>query len=246
MDIDVNTKYGRLKARMPDPQGSMRLPEFVFNLFPLEERLVSLGVASAQKEGRSVSCRAGCGACCRQPVPISAPEAFLLYEMMAGLPPERRDLYLGRFIDAKDKLREHGFSDRSLEGEAAAGKELILMAADYFGLQIPCPFLIDESCSIHPSRPMSCREHLVTSPAELCRSLIHPDIRGIHAPVSLTQVLAQLYAELEGTQPTLLPMPLALDFAVEQRAARIKQYEAKPLFDRFLVQLKLMAEPDEK
>jgi Fe-S-cluster containining protein len=33
---------------------------------------------------------------------------------------------------------------------------------------MPCPFLEDESCSIHPDRPLVCREYLVTSPAELC------------------------------------------------------------------------------
>ena len=35
---------------------------------------------------------------------------------------------------------------------------------------MPAPFLEEESCSIHPDRPMACREYLVTSPAENCRA----------------------------------------------------------------------------
>ena len=92
--------------------GAMRLPEFVHNLFPLEDRLVGMGVRSAQQEGRTVSCRAGCGACCRQPVPVSLPEAFLLYEVVAGQPLEQRERTLARFEAAKEVLQANGFGDR--------------------------------------------------------------------------------------------------------------------------------------
>jgi len=39
---------------------------------------------------------------------------------------------------------------------------------EYFYEGVACPFLEEESCSIHPDRPLSCREYLVTSPAEYC------------------------------------------------------------------------------
>ncbi len=246
MDIDLRTRYGRLQAQVPDPQGTMRWPEFVFNLFPLEERLVAMGVRAAQQEGRAVSCRAGCGACCRQPVPVSAPEAFLLWEMLAGVLPEKRQAYLERFEAAQDALRAEGFADRTLEGEAAAGKELVRMAVDYFKLQIPCPFLEEESCSIHPFRPLICREHLVTSPADLCRHLIHPEIRMIRPSVSLTQVLVQMYSTWEGEPATLLPLPLALDFAQSHRELREKRHDAAKLFSDFLdLAASLMYAPDD-
>ena len=38
----------------------------------------------------------------------------------------------------------------------------------YLHENFACPFLEDESCSIHPDRPLVCREYLVTSPAENC------------------------------------------------------------------------------
>jgi hypothetical protein len=39
------------------------------------------------------------------------------------------------------------------------------LSLEYLALGIACPFLEDESCSIHAERPLACRQHLVTSPA---------------------------------------------------------------------------------
>ena len=47
-----------------------------------------------------------------------------------------------------------------------------------------CPFLEEESCSIHPDRPLVCREYLVTSPAELCAG---PTQEGV-TPVAVPKV----------------------------------------------------------
>jgi len=232
MQLDLSTRHGRLKASFPDPAGFMRLPEFVLNLFPLEERLVSMGVKAALDGGRKISCRAGCGACCRQPVPVSLPEAFLLYEMLAGQPDEKKKIVLSRFEAARERLQEHGFADRSLQSDAETGA-VVGLALDYFKLNIPCPFLEAESCSIHTHRPMSCREHLVTSPADLCKIPDHPEIRGIDASVSLTQSFALLYAGLAQEPPMILPLPLALEYASERNEMRKRRYEAKSLFTAF-------------
>ena len=49
-------------------------------------------------------------------------------------------------------------------------------------LGIPCPFLEDESCSIHPARPLVCREYLVTSPAELCAGPAQEGVTPVPVP----------------------------------------------------------------
>jgi Fe-S-cluster containining protein len=242
MEIDLPSRYGPLKGRLPIPPGAMRLPEFVHNLFPLEDRLVGMGVRSAQQEGRTVSCRSGCGACCRQPVPVSLPEAFLLYEIVASQPPEQRECTLARFEAVKEALQANGFGDRSILAEQAVEGAVAGLALDYFQLGLPCPFLESESCSIHSFRPTSCREHLVTSPAELCAAPAERNgmdirynigLRSVLAPVSMTQALAMLYAELEGEEPVLLPLTLALDRAAEMREARARKHDSQKLFSSF-------------
>ncbi len=170
------------------------------------------------------------------------PEAFLLYEYLAGQPKDRRESVLARFDSTKEVLHANGFGERSLLPEENNEKDVVGLAIDYFKLGLPCPFLEAESCSIHPFRPTACREHLVTSPPEMCsvpgeragtEVLYNIQIRPVLAPVSLTQALATLYAQLHGTVPVLLPLPLALDNAAEQREAREMKYPAEDLFSSF-------------
>jgi len=52
----------------------------------------------------------------------------------------------------------------------------------YFALRVPCPFLEEESCSIHPDRPLVCREYLVTSPAELCAGPTQEGVTPVPVP----------------------------------------------------------------
>lgn len=242
MEIDFPTRYGPFRARFKPPPGTMRLPEFVFNLFPLEDRLVEMGVRDAQVRGEPPTCRPGCGACCRQPVPVSVPEALFLFEMLAGQPRERREALLARFQTVKEAIQAQNFGERFREPTDYGQESIVGFALDYFKLGLACPFLENESCSIDSFRPAMCREHLVSSPAEFCaypaerqgeEILYNIGIRPILAPVSVTQALAMLYAELEGGPTTLLPLVLALDHAADNVGAREKHYASETLFTKF-------------
>lgn len=146
-------------------------PTTVEAVLPVVQGLSSLlaGRAAARSaaEGRAVTCKAGCGACCRQLVPLAAAEARRLAAVVAALPEPRQSLVRERFAAAVTAVEATGLMDRltdPVERDPQAGRA-------YFRLGIACPFLEDEACSIHPDRPLSCREYLVTSPAEVCREL---------------------------------------------------------------------------
>ena len=72
-----------------------------------------------------------------------------------------------RFAAAIKRLAEIGLLEKC--GTMTSGRTRITnrRGPSTFA-RIACPFLEDESCSIHPQRPVSCREFLVTSPAENC------------------------------------------------------------------------------
>jgi Fe-S-cluster containining protein len=129
-------------------------------VIPALQELVNAVVAAAEA-GQAISCRKGCGACCRQLVPISRTEGERLLEVVEAMPEDRRKTLALRFEQAEAALAQAGLSFPS----AMSDREL---SAAYFALGIPCPFLEEESCSIHPERPLICREYLVTSPAALC------------------------------------------------------------------------------
>src|SRR5438046_211035 len=85
----------RVKLRMDAGDLEMQValpPELVplDRLLPLAQGLadglVELGVAAEQSEGRLISCRAGCGACCRQLVPIAEVEARRIGRLVEELP----------------------------------------------------------------------------------------------------------------------------------------------------------------
>ena len=94
---------------------------------------------------------------------------------------------------------------------------------DYFSLGIACPFLEDENCSIHDDRPTSCREYLVTSPAENCARPRAETIKHVPVPVQSFATLAGL--ESEGDEKTLpwVPLGLALEYAAEERVPPVER-----------------------
>lgn len=151
------------------------------DVVPALQGLVNAVVAAAEagslKNGAPISCRKGCGACCRQLVPVSRTEGERLLTLVETMAADRRERLQARFAAAETTLDDAGLSDR-------AGRSDRELSLAYFALAIPCPFLEDESCSIHPDRPLVCREYLVTSPAELCAG---PSQEGV-TPVAVPKV----------------------------------------------------------
>ena len=172
-------------VQVPIPVGEQK----VMSLFPaaraMAHEIIDFAVQKVTEQGRSVSCCAGCGACCRQLVVISLAEAQALADLVASMPAERQSVIRERFAQALAKLEAAGLLDRQeplgerhlIQPMPAPGSQVAPpLAWRYFQQQIPCPFLEDESCSIHPDRPIICREYLVTSPAERCARLFQEPI----------------------------------------------------------------------
>jgi Fe-S-cluster containining protein len=179
---------GELRIAHPITVPSAAVP--ATEIVPALQGLVNAVVAAAEA-GQAISCRKGCGACCRQLVPISRTEGERLVALIDAMPEPRRADVLARFADAAATLERAGLSAALLDPAKRGGKsdressrsdrELSLA---YFAQHIACPFLEDESCSIHPDRPLVCREYLVTSPAELCAG---PTQEGV-TPVAVPKV----------------------------------------------------------
>ena len=88
-------------------------------------------------------------------------------------------------------------------------------AGEYFRLGIPCPFLENESCSIHEARPMTCRSFSVTSPAENCRNPTPDNIVMLKHPLPrpVEAFGRAIVGAPEGTATPWVPLVLALDYA---------------------------------
>jgi Fe-S-cluster containining protein len=170
-------------------------------------------VEEVERQGRRISCGAGCGACCRQLVPITRIEARRLAELIEDMPEPRRSAVRERFAEAVRRLGEAGLLETLRHPEKRSIDERERLGLAYFRLGIPCPFLEQESCSIHPDRPLACREYLVTSPAANCAAPTADNIEGVPMPVRLSGALAR-FTEAAGAGSRLsIPLILASEWA---------------------------------
>jgi len=198
-------------------------------------------VDQALAEGRTISCKAGCGACCRQLVDISVIEALSLADMVAAMPRERQRAVRRRFVDAVQRLEAVGLLDPGLprgqrtlqvEIDGDATREVIARALGrrYFAQGIPCPFLENESCGIHPERPLVCREYHVTSPPEHCSHLYEARVDSVQPPLHMSSVLGRTAGRLSGAQTWTIPLVLSLEWS-EVNGDQLRQgYDGMEMF----------------
>lgn len=188
-------------------------PEAVLpTLQKLIDAVVEAAESNERQQGREISCRKGCAACCRQLVPVSRTEARAIRALVARQPAGRRQALQTRFGQAAQRLHDAGLAAALLDPAKRQGRPDREFSLAYFALGIACPFLEDETCSIHPDRPLICREYLVTSPAAACST---PDQSGV-TPVAVPKLsLAARGLERDqagaATVADWVPLALALE-----------------------------------
>lgn len=179
---------------------------------------VGMAENAVESAGRKISCTKGCGACCRQAVPLAEIEAYQLAELVEAMPDARRDKIEKRFETAWHHFSEIGWFER-LDNCAVAPETREKVVLEYFYEGIACPFLEDESCSIHESRPLVCREYLVTSPAENCSAPSPEKIQMIEQPVKISNTVRKITNSPNlNKSVNFVPLVLALEWAKRNTA----------------------------
>jgi Fe-S-cluster containining protein len=239
VSFQVPVGGGFLNATATLPTGRTTLTQLLPVIQNIENAILARVGEEANEAGTPISCRAGCGACCRQMVPVSFFEAEALAEWFETLPEQRRLELEGRFHRALLTLRDAGVIEKLVGDEWMLDKEAATqMAVDYFHAGVPCPFLEDESCSIHPIRPLSCREYLVTSPPALCKDPSVNQVAGVQLPVKLSRVLFAFGQKMAQDRRGWLPLIFLM--AWRQRGQKPGDFVAgsgEEVLRRFLQQL---------
>lgn len=111
--------------------------------FAIEELINSLSKL-ADKQDQPIQCKKGCDFCCHQPI------YALDYEMQ----------FLNTFIKEnftkKEQKSAHSRANENLKILSKLDKTEIMNS------KLPCPLLVDGSCSAYEARPMACRIYLST------------------------------------------------------------------------------------
>jgi Fe-S-cluster containining protein len=217
--VEIQAKIGscNLKMSVSCPTEPSRVDDFLPLLQILSDKVVAAAEADADRQGKCISCQKGCGACCRQLVPLSPSDARNIARLVAGLPADRQAEIRRRFAAARLTLEQSGMWKKLEQRRHWPEAEVSALGIEYFRLGIPCPFLEDESCSIHLDRPITCREYLVTSPAINCASPAADSIDCLPMPAKVWLSAARAETT-EGTGPYLnwIPLIQALDWVASQ------------------------------
>ena len=196
---------------------------------------------AALEKGKKVSCGPGCGACCRQLVPISVVEASALVTAIDARPAEYRKRVRRRFSQIVQRMETLGMLDPSaprprlaLQGYGNNSSSLWLdVSKRYFAAALPCPLLESESCGLHIARPLVCRAYNVTSSPRRCRHL-HRGAEALPRPLDVESALARTAHALDCSPPHLIPLPLAMEWSDSCPNAFAEQHDAETMLAQFL------------
>jgi Fe-S-cluster containining protein len=212
--VELSGPDWQLQARMTVPRGPTRVIEFLPLARSLADAMVASTVQGVEEGGQTVSCKKGCGACCRQLVPVAEVEARRLRDVVEELPEPRRSQVRARFAEARRRLDAAGLLETLLRRAEWQQGDHRAVGDAYFRQGIPCPFLEEESCSIYEDRPIACREYLVTSPAENCARPSAETVRCVKMPLQVWASLARLDPLPEGARSIRwVPLSLAPEWA---------------------------------
>jgi Fe-S-cluster containining protein len=224
------------------------------DLIPMA-RALSAGITEASlewvaAEGLAVSCGPGCAACCRPLIPISPIEAVSLLDVVRAMPEPRQSQVRERFAGAVKRMEKAGL----LDAKAKKGRSTLLqkdtrrgesawdnVSRRYHALQIACPFLESESCSIYEQRPMVCREYHVVTPKEYCATL-DPRTQSIPWFVRLSEVLAEAGRAIVGGTSASIPLALSLEWAEVHGDALRAKHDGETMAQTLLEKMDTLSE----
>jgi len=208
------------------------------NLVPVFQKLTDQVVAHSieltERKGKSISCKAGCGACCKQPVPVTLLEVEHLNLVVRKMPEKRQQRVRAAFAHHLRAVAEAGLLDRLYNTANLESEQRYQLAKDYFDLGLECPFLENQSCGIYQDRPLECREFLVTSNPRYCAELSKQGIEHIERNMWMASALRKLSIDSQNTDKVgWVSMIFALQLAKSGRL-RFKKKPGKKWLERFI------------
>jgi Fe-S-cluster containining protein len=210
LTVDLGLPGGNVHVEMVVPMGEVPMERLLPALRTTAEAFVAYGAEMSVAAGKPVSCAKGCGACCRQLVPLAHAEARQLATLIEELPGPRRSVVKERFAEALRRIEAAGLLPSLMGQTGRLADEAVNLGLDYFRLGIACPFLEDESCSIYHDRPIACREYLVTSPAECCAAPTAETIDTVPLPTRVWAAVAREENGIPNSDPaSCVPLVIA-------------------------------------
>jgi Fe-S-cluster containining protein len=179
-----------MEASVPDARTSA--VELIPVFQKLTDQIVAHSIELTERNGKTISCKAGCGACCKQPVPVTLLELEHLNSVIKKMPEQRQQRVRATFAHHLSVIEDAGLLDSLQNISDLAPDQRRQLAKDYFKLGLECPFLENQSCGIYQDRPLECREFLVTSDPRYCAELDPQGIEHVEQQAWMASALRKL------------------------------------------------------
>lgn len=214
--------------------GSGDRPVVLADVVPLVRRISDAVAAAAVKEASTkskVPCQKGCAACCkRHLVPLSVPEAFRLTWEILNDPRIETKSVMRTMLTASKKILESRppiVLPARITGRDEPDEDALACISNWYStLDIECPFLDNNICSIYDTRPLACREHYILGSFHAC-SGENSSAALLDLPLRMVDVLGRLGAELENRETEAVILPLAPAFCDANAERTAKAWPAR-------------------
>ncbi len=235
VELKVYGQPLRLRVRVPD--GPANLAVVMPLAGRLAEKIAQKVARRLRAEGKRITCRKGCAACCKYLVPLSVPELFQLGSDLAAMPPQLTRTVAERFASTMKRIVEAGPPSIPESSTVEAGGINCSPAGAsgewYAKLEVDCPLLINRLCAIYTQRPIACRQHFVTSPARFCVGFQPGRGEVVSVPLNISHALSLLAAEMEQRSPEAVALPLAPHWLQSHQDRLRRTWPGRLLVERF-------------
>lgn len=200
----------------------------------LTNQIVAHSIELTERQGKTISCKAGCGACCKQPIPVTLLEVEHLNRVVKRMPEQKQKRVRATFSHHLKAVTDAGLLEKLKSVSSLETGQKHQLAKDYFKLGLDCPFLENQSCGIYQDRPLECREFLVTSDPRHCAELDPQGIEHIERQMWMSSALRKLSIDSQTSDDRgWVPMIFALELARSGRL-RFKKKLGKEWLEAFI------------
>jgi len=191
--------------------GNAHLADIVPAARVICDKIADIATEQIRIEGGFIPCHKGCSTCCSYLVSLSVPEVLRFRQEFFLKQKYRSSQTLQTYLLAAKKIMSHRPPNQVFKffsNSSDNPSELNPLSDWYAGLNMACPFLCNNQCSIYQQRPFVCREHFVSNPVHGCYESCDKG-EVIEMPVQMGTVLCRLTKELCDVGDAVM-MPLAL------------------------------------
>ena len=211
-------------------QGSGALTELVPMARNLLDLMVTRRISDLSARGLNIACHKGChAACCHYLISVSVPEALMIVTEMQALPTDECNRIVNSCRASAESIQRQMAKGDIVAGGNVARDNLLHW---YRELNIACPFLEDNCCTIYDHRPIVCRECLAVGSPDQCR--LDTEQTHLRLPIHPANILMQLTQQLFGGGDNIITLPGIFDWFTENAHLYQKTWPREVLVQQFV------------